>query len=124
MIAHAKCPVITSEHAGRDPDAVAALVAVAELMAIPVIEGRAAPYANFPKSHPLHLGTNLAALHQETDLALLIESRVPWYPPSNIPPNARIVAVSENPLKDHMVYQTLEADAYLEGDVAQSLRLL
>jgi acetolactate synthase-1/2/3 large subunit len=124
MIAQAKCPVIITESAGRDPEAFAALVALAELMAIPVIEGRAASYANFPKSHPLHLGTNLAPLHQEADLALLIESRVPWYPPSNIPPNAKIVAVSENPLKDHMVYQTMEADVYLEGDVAESLRLL
>ena len=124
LIAAAKCPVIITENAGRDPAAFAALVAFAELMAIPVIEGRAAAYANFPKSHPLHLGTNLGALHGEADLALLIESRVPWYPPSNIPPNAKIVAVSENPLKDHMVYQTMEADVYLEGDVAQSLQLL
>jgi acetolactate synthase-1/2/3 large subunit len=124
LIAQAKCPVIVTESAGRDPAAVAALISFAELMAIPVIEGRAAAFANFPKSHPLHLGTNLAALHKETDLALLIESRVPWYPPGNIPPNAKIVAVSESPLKDHMVYQTMEADVYLEGDVAQSLRLL
>ncbi|HEX7967210.1 MAG TPA: thiamine pyrophosphate-binding protein, partial [Stellaceae bacterium] len=105
LIAQSKCPVIIAESAGRDPAAFQALVALAELMAIPVIEGRAAAYANFPKSHPLHLGTNLAALHQETDLALLVESRVPWYPPSNVPPGAKIVAVSENPLKDHMVYQ-------------------
>jgi thiamine pyrophosphate-dependent acetolactate synthase large subunit-like protein len=124
LITEAKCPVIVAESAGRDPAAFQALVVLAELMAIPVIEGRAAAYANFPKSHPLHLGTNLAALHQETDLALLVESRVPWYPPSNVPPGAKIVAVSENPLKDHMVYQTMEADIYLEGDVAHSLRLL
>ena len=85
-------------------------------MAIPVLEGRAAAYANFPKSHPLHLGTNIAPLLKEADLVLLVESRVPWYPPSNAPTNARIVAISEHPLKDHMVYQTMEADTYLEGD--------
>ncbi|HEX4411349.1 MAG TPA: thiamine pyrophosphate-dependent enzyme [Xanthobacteraceae bacterium] len=124
LIAQAECPVIVTENAGRNPEAFAALVAFAELMAIPVIEGRAAAYANFPKSHPLHLGTNLAPLHPEMDLALLVESRVPWYPPGNFPPNAKIVAISENPLKDHMVYQTMDADIYLEGDVAQSLALL
>lgn len=124
LIAQAKCPVIVTESAGRTPDGFAALVAFAELMAIPVIEGRAAAYANFPKSHPLHLGTAMGALHKETDLALLIESRVPWYPPGNVPPNATIVAIGENPLKDHMVYQTMEADIYLEGNVAQSLHLL
>ena len=106
LIAQAKCPVIITESAGRNPETFAALIAFAELMAIPVIEGRAAAYANFPKSHPLHLGTNIAPLLNETDLALLIESRVPWYPPSNSPPNAKIVSVSENPLKEHMVYQT------------------
>ena len=124
LIAKAKCPIIVTESVGRDPQAVAALIEFAELMAIPVIEGRASAYANFPKSHPLHLGTNMAALLKETDLALLIESRVPWYPPSNSPPNGRVVSISGNPLKGHMVYQTMEADIYLEGDVGQSLRLL
>lgn len=124
LIAQAKCPVIIVESAGRDPEAVAALIEFAELMAIPVIEGRASAYANFPKSHPLHLGTNIAAVHKETDLALLVESRVPWYPPSDAPPNAKIISISENPIKEHMVYQAMEADVYLEGDVAHSLRLL
>lgn len=124
LIAAAKCPVIVTETAGRDPEGFAALVALAELMAIPVIEGRAAACANFPKSHPLHLGTSLGPLLQETDLVLLIESRVPWYPPSNIPPNAKVVAISDNPLKGHMVYQNLEADLYLEGDAAAAMRLL
>ena len=89
LIAQAKCPVIITESVGRDPEAFAALIEFAELMAIPVIEGRAAAYANFPKSHPLHLGTNIAPLLKETDLVLLVESRVPWYPPSNAPPNAQ-----------------------------------
>lgn len=124
LVAAAKCPVIITETVGRDPEGFTALVELAELMAIPVIEGRAAACANFPKSHPLHLGTNFAPLAKEADLVLLIESRVPWYPPSNIPPNAKVVAISDNPLKGHMVYQNLEADLYLEGDAATTLRLL
>lgn len=124
LIAQARCPVIVTESAGGDPAAFAALIEFAELMAIPVIEGRAAAYANFPKAHPLHLGTAIGALHRETDLVLLIESRVPWYPPSNVPPQAKTIAISASPLKQHMVYQVIEADLYLEGDVAVSLRLL
>lgn len=124
LIANAKCPIIITEDAGRDPEAFAALVALAELTAIPVIEGRAAAYANFPKSHPLHLRSNIAPFLKETDLALLIASRAPWYPPSNSPPNATIVAIGDNPLKDYMVYQTMEADHYLEGDVGATLKLL
>jgi acetolactate synthase I/II/III large subunit len=60
----------------------------------------------------------------ETDLALLVESRSPWYPPSNAPKNATIVALGKNPLKAHMVYQVMEAGHYLEGDVAITLELL
>jgi len=124
MLAGAQHPVILTETAGRDPEAFAALVELADLMAIPVVEGRAAAYANFPKSHPLHQGSNLAAHLNTADLFLLIESRVPWYPPSNLPARAKVVAISECPLKEHMVYQNLEADFYLEGDAGCTMRLL
>jgi acetolactate synthase-1/2/3 large subunit len=124
LVMEAQCPIILTETAGGDPQAFAALVAFAESMAIPVIEGRAANCANFPKSHPLYIGSNLAPLQAEADLVLLVESRVPWYPPSNVPPNAKVVAISEYPIKEHMVYQVMEADVYLEGDVRQSLQML
>ena len=128
LLAQAKCPVISVENAGPDREAFDALVELADLMAIPVVEGAGAFFANFPKSHDLYLGTNINQLLNEIDVALLIESRAPWYPPSNAPKNARknaaIVAVSENPLKTHMVYQTMEAGHYLEGNVALTLRQL
>ena len=128
LLAQAKCPVISVENAGPDREAFDALVELADLMAIPVVEGAGAFFANFPKSHDLYLGTNINELLNEIDVALLIESRAPWYPPSNAPKNARknaaIVAVSENPLKTHMVYQTMEAGHYLEGNVALTLRQL
>ena len=128
LLAQAKCPVISVENAGPDREAFDALVELADLMAIPVVEGAGAFFANFPKSHDLYLGTNINELLNEIDVALLIESRAPWYPPSNAPKNARknaaIVAVSENPLKTHMAYQTMEAGHYLEGNVALTLRQL
>jgi acetolactate synthase-1/2/3 large subunit len=34
------------------------------------------------------------------------------------------VSIHDTPLKTHMVYQTLHADHYLEGDIATALRLL
>jgi acetolactate synthase-1/2/3 large subunit len=58
------------------------------------------------------------------DLALLVESRAPWYPPSKTPSGARIVAIAENPLKETMVHQAMHAETYLEGDPAVTLRLL
>ena len=124
LLADAKDPVIVTDDAGRDPAAFAALVALAEMLAIPVVEGAVATYANFPKTHPLHQGINIAPFLKQADLVLLVASRAPWYPPSNRPVNATIVAISDNPLKGHVPYQDLQADLYLEGDVATSLRLL
>jgi acetolactate synthase-1/2/3 large subunit len=124
LLARANCPVIAVENAGPDHGTFNALVELAELMAIPVFEGVGAFFANFPKSHDLYLGSNINRLLKEMDLALLVESRAPWYPPSNVPANATIVAIGENPLKAHMVYQTMEAGHYLEGNVAATLELL
>jgi acetolactate synthase I/II/III large subunit len=124
LLATANCPVISVENAGPGREAFDALVELAELMAIPVVEGAGAFFANFPKSHDLYLGSNINPLLKEMDFALLVESRAPWYPPSNAPKNATIVAVGENPLKAHMVYQVMEAAHYLEGNVALTLRAL
>ena len=122
--ASAKSPIITTEVAGRDLEGFAALVALAELMAIPVVEGRGAACANFPKDHPLYLGAGGIAHLKQADLVLVVASRVPFYPPRNAPTDARIVVISDNPHKTFMVYQNLQADDYLEGDVASSLRCL
>jgi acetolactate synthase I/II/III large subunit len=124
LLAKAKCPVISVENAGPSREAVDALVELAELLAVPVVEGAGAFFANFPKSHDLYLGSNIKPLLGEMDFALLVESRAPWYPPSDVPKNAVIAAVGESPLKSHMVYQVMEAAHYLEGDVALTLRAL
>lgn len=48
--------------------------------------------------------------------------RAPWYPPSDRPPNAIIAMIDENPHAESMTYQSHQADMYLEGNVAQTLR--
>ena len=117
-------PVIVVEAAGRDPEAFRALVELAEAQAIPVINGRASVYTNFPKSSPMWMGYSDFSHLDDSDLILLISGKAPWYPPSNRPGKGKIVAISENPLKMHLAYQVLCADHYLEGDVASALRLL
>jgi acetolactate synthase-1/2/3 large subunit len=117
-------PMVVTDRGGRDPAAFAALVDLAELLGMPVAEGPSCTYANFPKDHPLHAGFDLAPLLAGTDLALVIDSSAPWYPPSNRPKHASVIAISDNPLKTQMVFQALEAELYLEGDVASSLRML
>lgn len=125
LILSAKIPMITTEAVGRDPAAFHALVTLADLMAIPVVEGRGMSHANFPKEHPLYLGGGTpGALLKQADLVIALSSRVPFYPARNTPTDKPIVVISDNPHKSFMVYQDLHADHYVEGDVASSLRRL
>ncbi len=123
LVTAAKNPVILTETAGRDPAAFAALVAFAEAFAIPV-GGRGGAFANFPKSHPLYLGQHIDAVVKDADLVLLVACKAPWYPPSRKPTSGTVIAIDPNPLKGTMVYQSQQADDYLEGDIALSLRAL
>jgi acetolactate synthase I/II/III large subunit len=124
LLSAAKNPMVVADGAGRDPAAFAALVALAERFALPVGSRRFAMYANFPKDHPLFLGIGIQPFLKDADLVLLVNCKAPWYPPSDKPEGATIVAIDDNPLKGTMVYQSLQADHYLEGDVAASLKLL
>ncbi len=122
LIANSRSPLIITEGSGQEVTGFDSLVRLAELMAIPVTES-ASTYANFPKSHPMYLGTPEPYLNQ-CDLALLLGSRSPWYPPNTGPANATVVALGENPLKGQMAYQNLLADMYVEGDLTITLQLL
>jgi thiamine pyrophosphate-dependent acetolactate synthase large subunit-like protein len=122
LIAAAENPIILTESAGRSPDAFHALVAFAEAFGIPVIETQGTVCSNFPKQHPLYLGSRIEPFMATTDLVLLVACRAPWYPPSNKPVQARTVVIDETPQRPQMVHQVLFADLYLEGDIAATLR--
>lgn len=124
LLGQAHRPVIAVESAGRDPEAFAALVELAELLAIGVIEPQSAVCANFPRSHPLHQGGELAPLAAEADLVVLIGCRAPWYPPSAKPGTATVLVIDEAPHRPHIAYQVLTADHYVGGDIALALRAI
>lgn len=124
LLLAAKNPVVVAEQSGRNPQAFAALVELADLLSLPVIGGRTANYCNFPTDHPLYLGIGSYAHLKDADLILLVGGRAPWYPPHIRPGSGKIVAINDNQFKGHMIYQNLHADAYLEGEVAASLQAL
>jgi acetolactate synthase-1/2/3 large subunit len=124
MIRKGKRPVVVTEAAGRDPAAYDALVEFADKLAIPVIGGRNATLANFPTEHPLYLGVANYEYLKDADPVLLVSCRAPWYPPSKRPTSGKIVLIHDVAFKDYMVHQSQHTDAYLEGDVATTLRLL
>jgi acetolactate synthase I/II/III large subunit len=81
-LAGARHPLIVTSYLGRDPAAVPSLVALAELLAIPVLEAMAY-HVNFPDDHPLHAGFQYHSTGQnpvlaEADVILVLDSDVPW----------------------------------------------
>ncbi|MFK0172055.1 thiamine pyrophosphate-dependent enzyme [Streptomyces sp. NPDC090306] len=124
MIREAKNPVIVTETAGREDGGFESLVAFAEAWNIPVVEPDSAVCGNFPRTHPLHAGSDIGPWMDEADLILLVNCRVPFYPPSRKPSKAKIVVIDQVPQRPHVVYQVLFADVYLEGNVANTLRQL
>ena len=122
QIAKAKHPVVLTEGAGQEVETYEALVALCDKFALPVVEKPGALFANFPKSHPLHQGTDIKPFWRDMDLAIVVRARAPWYPPSNRPPKAAVAMVDEAPHNMAMAYQSHQADMYLEGNVAQTLR--
>ncbi|MFG2959229.1 thiamine pyrophosphate-dependent enzyme [Streptomyces sp. NPDC048291] len=124
LIREAANPVIVTETAGREAGGFEALVAFAEAWHIPVVEPDSAVCGNFPRTHPLHAGSDIGPWMDTADLILLVNCRAPFYPPSRRPAKAKIVVIDEVPQRPHVVYQVLFADTYLEGDVTNTLRQL
>jgi acetolactate synthase I/II/III large subunit len=121
-LCNAANPVLLAETAGREAETFRALTELCELLAIPVIESQGAVSANFPRNHPLHLGSDVEPLSKSADLVVLVNCRAPWYPPSAAP-SVPTICIDEVPQRPHIVYQVLRADQYLEGAVADTLRL-
>jgi acetolactate synthase I/II/III large subunit len=106
-LAGASHPLIVTSYLGRNPDAVPALVELAEMLAIPVLES-AAFCVNFPGDHRLHAGYQFTTAAQNellaaADVILVLDSDVPWIHATSRPaPDAAIYVVDIDPVKADM----------------------
>ena len=100
-------PLIVTSYLGRNPAAVPALVELAELLAIPVLES-AAFHVNFPGDHTLHAGYQFTTSAQNevlaaADVILVLDSDVPWIHATSRPAkDAAIYVVDVDPVKASM----------------------
>jgi len=78
QLLESKQPIILTEHAGENSEAVSKLVELAELLSIPVFECIAPHFANFPREHPLHLGYDASEALQEADTIFIVGATTPW----------------------------------------------
>jgi len=106
-LAGARHPLVVTSYLGRDPAAVPELVALCELLALPVLESMAY-HVNFPADHELHAGFQYHTVAQNpvlarADVILAIDSDVPWITAVNRPSaGAAIYCVDVDPLKAQM----------------------
>jgi acetolactate synthase-1/2/3 large subunit len=119
-------PVIVTEEAGRDTAAVDALVALAETLGSPVYEAWQPYYVNFPYQHPLYGGVvvdDMPATLASADVVLLVESVLPWHPPSKIV-DKKVLVLGEDPLHPRLPFWGFRADVIGAGNVTNALRQL
>jgi len=120
-----KQPVILTEHAGRQPEAVPKLVELAELLSIPVFEYIYPRFANFPREHPLHMGYNASQALQEADTIFIVGGITPWQPPSAFPrKGARAILLDQDTLKERLPYWGYQIDLSITADIAEWLAAL
>jgi acetolactate synthase-1/2/3 large subunit len=125
MIANSERPLVVTRMLGRNPSAVAALVAVAEAFALPVVEHPNPAYVNFPNNHPLHLGYDPAPYLDEADLILVIDTDVPWIPHLRAPKaGAKIVSIGLDPIFNRYPIWGFPCDLAVQADSAVALPLL
>jgi acetolactate synthase I/II/III large subunit len=123
----AQRPVIVTEEAGRDRAAVSSLVALAETLGAPVVEGWQPYYANFPRDHPLYGGIvaeDMPDALAQADVVFLVEAVAPWHPPSAAPRSARVLVLGEDPLRSRLPFWGFRADMVAAGEVGPSLERL
>jgi acetolactate synthase I/II/III large subunit len=98
LLIAAENPLIVTKYLGRNPEAVAYLVELAELLSIPVVQQP--DYLNFPTDHSLYLGYQTLKHAKNADVLFFIDIDVPWEPPSRsfLRSDVRIIHLERDPL--------------------------
>ncbi|MPZ45323.1 MAG: thiamine pyrophosphate-requiring protein [Betaproteobacteria bacterium] len=124
ILAKAQHPVIISNWAGRNPEVMPALTALAERYAIPVVEYRNR-YIAIPTHHPMMAGGNPDPFVRSADAILVLDTAVPWQP-SKVRPSAdcKVIHMAPDPLYTYVPVRGFPADLSLACASDIGLRLL
>lgn len=120
----AERPVIVTSSAGRDAEVPAALAALAELAAVPVVEHY--PRAvGLPGTHPMHAGFDPAPWVARADLVIALDCEVPWLPRTTNPAaQAKVVHIGVDPLYARIPVRSFPVDLAIVSGCAAALRAL
>jgi len=98
LLLAAERPLIVTKYLGRNPEAVAHLVALAEALSIPVVQNL--NYVNFPTDNPLYVGNQTLKYAKDADVLFFMDIDVPWEPPRRdaIRSDVKIIHLERDPL--------------------------
>jgi acetolactate synthase-1/2/3 large subunit len=124
LIAGAQFPLIVTSALGRSPEAFAALSALAEEFALPVVQSEPNDL-NLPTNHPMNLGFDMKALLPRADVVLVLDAPVPWIPKAVTPAHdAKVIHISPDPLQTQYPFRDFEADLLVTGTTRGALPAL
>jgi len=115
-------PIIATSRFGRNPEAVASLIELAELLGGLVL---ADPFKmSFPSFHPLFRGGR-EPFPSDVDCALLLDVVVPWMPGESEPlPNAKIISLDLDPTQSMTTVYEFPSDLTITADSSKAIPAL
>ena len=125
-LAQAERPLIVTSYAGRNPAAVAQLVALCSEFGIGVAES-VPSYMNFPTTHVCYQGVQWNERRQndalaQADVVVVIDSDVPWISAVSRPrEGARVFHIDCDALKEQMPLWYIGSELAVQADAATAL---
>ncbi len=125
LLKDADNPLVITSMVGKNPAAVGELVKLCESFALPVTIPMSNLYLNFPTEHPLHLGFDPMKYLESSDVILVIEADVPWFPIRSKPKSdARVIQMGIDPFFSRYPMRSFPVDVPLACDPEAGLKAL
>jgi acetolactate synthase-1/2/3 large subunit len=118
----ARNPRVVVSGSGRNPRTVAPLVALCELVGMPVVHAKTRCYLSFPMDHPL---MSIDADLSGADVVLVLDADVPWIPGPQAPgARAWVAAVALDPVKEKFPTYEFTADLRVAAEPQLALEAI
>jgi acetolactate synthase-1/2/3 large subunit len=112
----ARHAVIVAQRGAGSAEGFAALAALADAWAIPVVHYWPTHIA-IPTDHPMSVGSNPEPWLSEADVVLVLNCLAPWSPEVNkLPPGCRVIQAGPDPLYSRFPVRNFAADLSLVGE--------
>ncbi len=124
LIAKAEFPLILTSSAGRAPEAMAALAALADEFALPVVQSEARDIS-LPTDHAMCLGFDPAPHLGKADVIAVFDSAVPWIPRAHaLRQDAKVICLGPDPLFTRYPFREFEGDLLITGESCAAFTML